>query len=72
MELPRIGGEIPLPTPGRPGGPRYVKGRLIPEHVLPQLPVSGGLSDLKLPEAGVPAPVVQTAPGANVGLAPGL
>lgn len=72
MELPRLGGEIPLPTPGRPGGSWYVKGRLIPEHVLPRLRVSGGLPDLKLPEAGVPAPVVQTVPGANLGLAPGL
>ncbi|MET7474276.1 hypothetical protein ABZT17_07925 [Streptomyces sp. NPDC005648] len=124
MELPKVGGEIPLPTPGKPDGPRYVEGRLIPEHVLPQLPVTGGLPgaglraplpqvlgdqfdhvglstpasdlrtlapglnldapltppnpdnaglpDLKLPEAGVLAPVLQTVPGANLGLGPGL
>ncbi|MCI3269526.1 hypothetical protein [Streptomyces cylindrosporus] len=123
MELPKLGGEIPLPTPGKPDGPRYVEGRLIPEHVLPQLPVTGGLpgaglraplphvlgdqfdhvgvatpaSDLrtlapglnldaplsppspatglpepKLPEVGVLAPVLQTVPGANLGLGPGL
>ncbi|MET9909133.1 hypothetical protein ABZZ74_20360 [Streptomyces sp. NPDC006476] len=124
MELPKLGGEIPLPTPGRPDGPRYVEGRLIPEHVLPQLPVAGGLPgaglraplphvlgdrfdhvglstpasdvrtlapglnldaplsppnprnaglpDLKLPEAGVLTPVLQTVPGANLGLGPGL
>jgi hypothetical protein len=124
MELPKLGGEIPLPTPGRPDGLRYAEGRLIPERVLPQVPVTGGLPgaglraplphvpgdhfdhvrlstpasglrtvapglnldapltppnpqnaglpDLKLPEAGVPAPVLQTVPGANLGLGPGL
>ncbi|MEU3334964.1 hypothetical protein [Streptomyces sp. NPDC006668] len=124
MELPELGGEIPLPTAGRPDGPRYVEGRLIPEHALPQLPVTGGLPgaglraplphvlgdqfdhvglstsasdlrtlapglnldapltppnpqnaglpDLTLPEAGVPVPVLQTVPGANLDLGPGL
>jgi len=124
MELPKVGGEIPLPTPGKPDGPRYVEGRLIPEHVLPQLPVTGGLPgaglraplphvlgdqfdhiglstpasdlrtlapglnldapltppnpdnaglpDLKLPEAGLLAPVLQTVPGADLGMGPGL
>ncbi|MEU9392485.1 hypothetical protein AB0D86_21070 [Streptomyces sp. NPDC048324] len=124
MELPQLGGQIPLPTSGKPEGPRYVEGRLIPEHTLPQLPVAGGLpgaglraplphvlgdrfdhvglstpaSDLrtlapgldldapltqpsadngglpgpKLPEAGVLAPVLQTVPGADLGMGPGL
>lgn len=51
VELPKIGGEIPLPMPGAPEGPRYVEGRLIPERVIPQLPVTGGL-----PGAGLHAP----------------
>ncbi|MDL2076521.1 hypothetical protein QNN03_08740 [Streptomyces sp. GXMU-J15] len=46
MELPRIAGELPVPMPGAPEGPRYVEGRLIPERVLPQLPVTGGLPGL--------------------------
>ncbi|MGW7300931.1 hypothetical protein [Streptomyces sp. NPDC054829] len=46
MELPRISGELPVPMPGAPEGPRYVEGRLIPERVLPQLPVTGGLPGL--------------------------
>ncbi|MFJ6082775.1 hypothetical protein ACIQI8_15360 [Streptomyces sp. NPDC092369] len=124
IALPKVGGEIPVPMPGKPDGPRYVEGRLIPEHVIPQLPVHGGLPglglraplphvlgddfdhvglqtpasdlrtlapglsldapltppnadnaglpDLKLPQAGVLAPVLQTVPGANLGLGPGL
>ncbi|MEU1179298.1 hypothetical protein ABZ464_16905 [Streptomyces sp. NPDC005820] len=54
MELPEIGGEIPLPAPGSPEGPRYVEGRLIPERAVPQLPVGAGL-----PGAGVRAPLPQ-------------
>ncbi|MFI6035334.1 hypothetical protein ACIBBD_14405 [Streptomyces sp. NPDC051315] len=51
VELPEVGGEIPLPTPGVPDGPRYVEGRLLPERVVPQLPVSAGLpgADLRAP-----------------------
>lgn len=52
MELPKLGGEIPLLTPGAPEGPQYVEGRLIPERVLPQLPISGAL-----PGAGLRAPL---------------
>ena len=123
-EMPRVGGTLPLPTPGSPDGPRYVEGRMLPDRVVPRLPVTSGLpavdlrtpvphvlgntfghvaastpsSDLraltpgasldapltaprpgrlglpaaKLPEVGVLAPVLQTAPGANLGLGPGL
>ncbi|GAA4020988.1 hypothetical protein OG252_32180 [Streptomyces sp. NBC_01352] len=51
MELPKVGGEIPLLTPGAPEGPQYVEGRLIPERVIPQLPLSGALPgvDLRAP-----------------------
>ncbi|WP_086772476.1 hypothetical protein [Streptomyces bobili] len=124
VELPKIGGEIPLPMPGTPEGPRYVEGRLIPDRVIPQLPVSAGLPglglraplpevlgdgfnhvgldapasdlrtlspgltldapltapnpdrfglpDLQLPQAGVLTPVLQTVPGANLGLGQGV
>ncbi|MFE7645621.1 hypothetical protein [Streptomyces phaeoluteigriseus] len=124
VELPKIGGEIPVPVPGAPEGPRYVEGRLIPERVIPQLPVAAGLpglgmrsplpevlgdgfnhvgldvpaSDvrtlgpglaldapltapnadrfglpgLQLPQAGVLTPVVQTVPGADLGVGQGL
>jgi hypothetical protein len=124
VELPKIGGEIPLPMPGAPEGPRYVEGRLIPDRVIPQLPVSAGLPglglraplpevlgdgfnhigldapasdlrtlspgltldapltapnpdrfglpDLQLPQAGVLTPVLQTVPGANLGLGQGV
>ncbi|MFE7858684.1 hypothetical protein ACIRP3_29355 [Streptomyces sp. NPDC101209] len=124
MELPSVGGEIPLPKPGKPDGPQFVEGRLLPARTLPQLPVTGGLPgaglrapvphvlgdtfdhvgveapasdlrtmapgltvdapltrpnpdnfglpDTKLPQAGVLAPVLQTVPGADLGLGPGL
>ncbi|WP_329217537.1 hypothetical protein OG352_15485 [Streptomyces sp. NBC_01485] len=48
VELPTIGGEIPLPTPGAPEGPRFVEGRLVPERAIPQLPVAAGLPGLGL------------------------
>ncbi|MFJ2603689.1 hypothetical protein ACIQOU_33200 [Streptomyces sp. NPDC091279] len=48
MELPSLSGQIPLPTPGNPDGPRYVEGRLIPDRAVPQLPVTGGLPGLTL------------------------
>ncbi|MGC0331899.1 hypothetical protein RKD23_004889 [Streptomyces sp. SAI-170] len=124
MELPEVGGELPLLMPGAPEGPRYVEGRLLPERAVPQLPVSGGLPglglrapvphvlgddfdhvalgtpasdlhtlapgltldapltppnpeafglpDLKLPQAGLLAPVLQTVPGAELGAGGGL
>ncbi|MFE3030347.1 hypothetical protein ACFXKY_01705 [Streptomyces canus] len=124
MELPSLSGEIPLPKPGKPEGPQFVEGRLLPARTLPQLPITGGLPgagmrapvphvlgtdfdhvgvgvpasdlrtlspglsvdapltrpnpehmglpDTKLPEAGILAPVLQTVPGANLGMGPGL
>ncbi|KUO13807.1 hypothetical protein [Streptomyces sp. DSM 15324] len=56
MELPEVGGEIPLPTPGSPEGPRYAEGRLIPERAVPQLPVSAGLpgADVRAPLPEIP------------------
>lgn len=52
VELPKVGGELPVPKPGSPDGPRYVEGRLLPERVIPQLPVEAGL-----PGAGLRAPL---------------
>ncbi|UUU33863.1 hypothetical protein JIX56_30695 [Streptomyces sp. CA-210063] len=46
MKLPKIGGEVPLPTQGRPEGPHYVEGRLIPENTLPQVPLEAPLPGL--------------------------
>ncbi|MFC8710312.1 hypothetical protein ACFUCQ_10330 [Streptomyces sp. NPDC057197] len=55
MELPSVGGELPLPTAGSPEGPRFVEGRLLPERALPRLPVDGGLPglDVRAPLAHV-------------------
>ncbi|MFD4522449.1 hypothetical protein ACFWP7_00625 [Streptomyces sp. NPDC058470] len=43
MQLPKVSGQLPVPMPGSPDGPRYVEGRLLPERALPQLPVGAGL-----------------------------
>ncbi|WP_020116482.1 hypothetical protein [Streptomyces canus] len=124
MELPSLSGEIPLPRPGKPDGPQFVEGRLLPARTLPQLPITGGLPgagmrapvphvlgtdfdhvgvgvpvsdlrtlspglsvdapltrpnpdhmglpDTKLPQVGILAPVLQTVPGADLGMGPGL
>ncbi|WP_371671389.1 hypothetical protein OG985_29490 [Streptomyces sp. NBC_00289] len=124
LELPVIGGEVPMLMPGLPDQPRYVEGRLIPEPVIPQVPLDGalpgaslraplphvlgdgfdhvavgvpvadlrtlspgltldapltapnpdnyGLPAVQLPQAGVLAPVLQTVPGADLGMGPGL
>ncbi|MGW0087307.1 hypothetical protein [Streptomyces sp. NPDC003393] len=79
MELPEVGGELPVPTTGTPEGPRFVRGRLLPENVVPRLPVRGGLPGL---EARAPLAhiiddgfdhVAVHAPASDVGaLAPGL
>ncbi|MFI1563003.1 hypothetical protein ACH4ZX_08000 [Streptomyces sp. NPDC020490] len=45
-KLPEIGGEIPVPVTGEPQGPRHVRGRIVPERAVPQVPVSGGLPGL--------------------------
>ncbi|OIJ69372.1 hypothetical protein [Streptomyces mangrovisoli] len=123
VELPEVGGELPLPLPGAPEGPRYTEGRLLPDRALPQLPLTGGLPgldaraplphvlgpgfdhagvsapaadlsaltpglavdapltqpnpdhfglpDLRLPQAGVLAPVLRTVPGADLVAGPG-
>ena len=47
-DLPEVGGELPLPMPGNPEGPRYVEGRLLPQGALPRVPVRGGLPGLGL------------------------
>ncbi|MER6979954.1 hypothetical protein [Streptomyces carpinensis] len=46
MKLPKVGGELPVPTTGTPEGLRLVRGRLLPERVVPQVPVHGGLPGL--------------------------
>ncbi|WP_329276682.1 hypothetical protein [Streptomyces sp. NBC_01451] len=46
LSLPKVGGELPLLTPGVPEGPRYVEGRMIPDSALPQVPMGAALPGL--------------------------
>ncbi|WP_159767434.1 hypothetical protein [Streptomyces sp. HM190] len=43
VKMPRLGGELPLLTPGAPEGPQYVEGRLLPASALPQVPLGAAL-----------------------------
>ncbi|MET8720989.1 hypothetical protein [Streptomyces misionensis] len=52
IPVPEASLDVPLPTPGTPDGPRYTTGRLLPEGILPQVPVGGAL-----PGAGLHAPL---------------
>jgi len=51
VQMPKIAGQLPVPMPGRPDGPRYVEGRLLPERAVPQVPVAAGLpgADVRTP-----------------------
>ncbi|TWV36160.1 hypothetical protein FRZ03_25840 [Streptomyces misionensis] len=50
-QVPEASLDVPLLTPGTPEGPRYATGRLLPEGVLPQVPIGGTLpgADLHAP-----------------------
>ncbi|MEV4444860.1 hypothetical protein [Streptomyces mirabilis] len=52
LQTPKIAGELPVPMPGGPEGPRYVEGRLLPDRAVPRLPVGAGL-----PGAGLRTPL---------------
>ncbi len=78
-KLPKVGGELPVPTTGTPEAPRFVRGRLLPESVVPRVPVHGGLPglDARVPLAHVLDDgfdhVSVDAPASDVrALAPGL
>lgn len=81
-QLPEVGGELPVPTTGTPEGPRFTQGRLLPDQMVPRLPVDGGLPglDVRAPlahplgdgydHAGVDAPAADLralTPGLSVG-----
>ncbi|WP_327695023.1 hypothetical protein [Streptomyces sp. NBC_00459] len=53
VSLPKVGGELPLLTPGVPEGPRYVEGQMIPASALPQVPMGAALPGLSA-EAPLP------------------
>ncbi|KPI17701.1 hypothetical protein OK074_1722 [Actinobacteria bacterium OK074] len=48
VQLPKVGGELPLLTPGVPTGPQYVEGCMVPAHALPQVPIGGALPGASL------------------------
>jgi hypothetical protein len=56
VQMPELGGRVPLVTPGRPDGPRYVEGRLLPANTLPQVPL-----DTALPGVSADTPLPRVA-----------
>ncbi|MEI5098880.1 hypothetical protein RB200_09745 [Streptomyces sp. PmtG] len=48
VQTPEISSTLPVPLPGGEfEGPRYVEGKLLPERVVPQIPVSNVLPDVE-------------------------
>ncbi|MFF2849634.1 hypothetical protein ACFVT5_25345 [Streptomyces sp. NPDC058001] len=60
LRAPQISGGIPVPTPGAMDRPRYVQGRMLPAHALPQVPLTS-----PLPEARLSSPVPTLLGGAS-------
>ncbi|MEV5282642.1 hypothetical protein [Streptomyces sp. NPDC051994] len=53
FDAPTLDSGVPLPIPGAPKGPRYVKGNLLPKNMVPTIPVD---SALPATEIGAPLP----------------
>ncbi|MER6997015.1 hypothetical protein [Streptomyces sp. NPDC000410] len=53
LDAPTLRTGVPVPLPGVPEGPRYVKGRMLPAGLLPQVPVT---TELPPTRVGLPLP----------------
>ncbi|MER0446447.1 hypothetical protein ABR738_18080 [Streptomyces sp. Edi4] len=53
FDAPTVHTGMPLPVPGTPDGPRYVKGNLLPHNMVPAIPVETALPDTHI---GTPLP----------------
>ncbi|MFF4182128.1 hypothetical protein ACFYZ9_02975 [Streptomyces sp. NPDC001691] len=53
FEAPTLSTGMPLPVPGVPDGPRYVKGNLMPKNMVPAVPIESAVPDTHL---GAPLP----------------
>ncbi|MFG3285402.1 hypothetical protein [Streptomyces sp. NPDC048111] len=53
FDAPTLHTGMPLPVPGAPDGPRYVKGNLLPHNMVPALPIESALPDTHI---GTPLP----------------
>uniref|UniRef100_A0AAU2V7R4 Uncharacterized protein n=1 Tax=Streptomyces sp. NBC_00003 TaxID=2903608 RepID=A0AAU2V7R4_9ACTN len=83
FEAPTVNTGMPLPIPGAPNGPRYVKGKLLPTNMVPAIPFDTALPNthigtplpnpltagsLETPELVSPeSPLHAATPGANIG-----
>ncbi|KOU39219.1 hypothetical protein [Streptomyces sp. WM6378] len=62
FEAPTLSTGMPLPIPGAPNGPRYVKGKLLPTNMVPAVPV-----DSALPSTHVSTPLPNPLTSGNIG-----
>ncbi|MYW63794.1 hypothetical protein GTY65_06825 [Streptomyces sp. SID8379] len=53
VDAPHLSTAAPIPIPGTPEGPRYTRGHVLPQGMVPRLPVG---SELPATEADVPVP----------------
>ncbi|MFC9462938.1 hypothetical protein [Streptomyces sp. NPDC056983] len=54
VKAPELSTGVPIPLPGGPDAPRFVAGRMLPEPLLPAVPLSS-----ELPDTRVEAPLSQ-------------
>ncbi|WP_326774791.1 hypothetical protein [Streptomyces sp. NBC_01445] len=54
VKAPELSTGVPIPLPGGPDAPRFVAGRMLPEPLLPAVPLSS-----ELPETRLEAPLSQ-------------
>ncbi|MFE4855666.1 hypothetical protein [Streptomyces sp. NPDC056670] len=62
FDAPTLHTGLPLPVPGAPDGPRYVKGNLLPHNMVPAIPVESAL-----PNTQIDTPVPDPLSGRNLG-----
>ncbi|MFF1735245.1 hypothetical protein [Streptomyces sp. NPDC058247] len=54
VKAPELSTGVPIPVPGGPDAPRFVAGRMLPEPLLPTVPLSS-----ELPDSRIEAPLSQ-------------
>ncbi|MER6913683.1 hypothetical protein ABT354_18595 [Streptomyces sp. NPDC000594] len=64
IQAPKLSTGVPVPVPGAPDGPRHSPGRLLPERLLPQIPLTA-----ELPRTVAALPLEHPLQEGNLGVA---
>ncbi|WP_438293220.1 hypothetical protein [Streptomyces sp. HUAS TT7] len=62
IDAPTLRTGMPLPIPGAPNGPRYVKGKVLPTNMVPAIPF-----DSALPSTHISTPLPNPVTSGNIG-----